>query len=180
MRHRDRLKRMIATFLDPRVSPRVDPSDVLQETLTCASLRLPSYKDDRPGGFYPWLRAIAKDRIVDVHRKHIRAAKRSVERENCYDAYVSPASAAMLAERLVSNESSPSASIRRSERHKRITEALKKLSDSYRDLLLMRFVEQLSTREIADVLLTTESAVKSRMWRALANLKQIVGDLDEH
>lgn len=174
-RHQDRLKRMIATFLDPRVAPRVDPSDVLQETLAHAARRLPAYRNDRPAGFYPWLRQIAKDRIIDAHRKHIRAEKRSVKRETRDDSYLSPDSASRLVERLVSQESSPSLQARNSERRDQMIAALSRLSESYRELLLMRFVEQLSTREIAEIMSTTESAVKSKLWRALEKLNQVAG-----
>ncbi|MGI9516877.1 MAG: sigma-70 family RNA polymerase sigma factor [Pirellulaceae bacterium] len=173
-RHRDRLKRMIAVFLDPRVAPRVDPSDVLQETLVAAARRLPDYTDDKPGGFYPWLRQIAKDRIIDVHRKHIRAEKRSVVREINAGSFVSDASASKLADRLVTSATSPMSQAIRRERHERMKQALDRVSDSYRELLLMRYVEQLSTREIAAALGNSESAVKSKLWRALERMNQIM------
>ena len=55
-RHRSALSRMIAVRMDPRLRGRVDPSDVIQETLSLASQRLPSYATERPIPFYPWLR----------------------------------------------------------------------------------------------------------------------------
>jgi len=173
-RHSSRLKQMIAVFLDPRISARVDPSDVLQETLTIAARRLPDYSDAMPGGFYPWLRQIAKDQIIDAHRKHIHAGKRSVEREIRNVSFVSDASASQLADRLVSKEGSPSAQAGHNERRAGVMAALKQLSDSNRELLLMRYVEQLSTREIAEILATTDSAIKSRLWRSLEKMNQIM------
>ncbi len=174
MRHQDRLKRMIAVFLDPRVSPRVDPSDVLQETLVAAAKRMKNYQHNMPGGFYPWLRQIAKDRIIDAHRCHIRAGKRSVEREIRDPSYMSAASASRLADRMVSNETSPSAHAGKKERRGKILAALNLLPDSYRELLLMRYMEQLSVKEISAVLCDTESAIKSRLWRALEKMNSMV------
>ncbi len=173
-RHRARLKRMIAIYLDPRLAPRVDPSDVLQETLANAARRLPNFPRDRPGGFYPWLRQIARDRLVDVHRRHIRSEKRSIEREVRQGVCVPPSSAMRLADQLVSNATSPSEHYARLERRELISAALDRISESYREILLMRFVEQLSPREIADLLEISESAVKSKLWRALEKLQNLI------
>ena len=67
-RHRRRLSRLVAVHLDPRISARVDPSDVVQELLTEAFQRLPRYVIERPVSFYPWLRQIAWQRLRKLHR----------------------------------------------------------------------------------------------------------------
>ena len=58
-RHRGRLRRMVAVRLDRRLAPRIDPSDVVQETLGEAAAKLSGYLRDRPLPFYPWLRRLA-------------------------------------------------------------------------------------------------------------------------
>jgi RNA polymerase sigma-70 factor, ECF subfamily len=80
-RHRSRLRDLIALRLDRRLAARVDPSDVVQETLAEAAARLSAYLRKRPMPFYPWLRQLALDRIGEMHRLHIKVHKRSVERE---------------------------------------------------------------------------------------------------
>src|SRR5436309_4126243 len=80
-RHRSKLRRMVALRLDRRLAARVDPSDVVQESLAEAAARLDDYVRDRPLPFYPWLRRIAADRLVDAARRHLRAGRRTVERE---------------------------------------------------------------------------------------------------
>ena len=42
-RHRERLRRMIAVRLDPALGARVDPSDIVQESLMEATQKLPQY-----------------------------------------------------------------------------------------------------------------------------------------
>ncbi len=74
MRYRNRLRQVINVFLDPRLSARVDPSDVLQEALAQAANRLPQYLEERPIDFYYWLRAIVRDELTRVHRRHMLAA----------------------------------------------------------------------------------------------------------
>src|SRR5437868_2984584 len=80
-RHRQRLRRMIALRLDRRLAARVDPSDVVQETLAEADRKLGKYLADRPLPFYPWLRQIAVERLAKLHRSHLRADRRSADRE---------------------------------------------------------------------------------------------------
>ena len=80
-RHRPRLRQMVRLHLDRRLGARVDPSDVVQETLAEAARRLEEYLHHPPLPFYPWLRQIALDRLLDLRRRHLRARKRSVARE---------------------------------------------------------------------------------------------------
>src|SRR3972149_11473860 len=79
--HRARLLTMVAGRIDPSVSARIDPSDVVQEALGDAAIRLPDYLKAPHRPFYPWLRQITWDRLVDLHRRDIYAQARSVRRE---------------------------------------------------------------------------------------------------
>lgn len=72
--HRGRLRQMVAVRLDERLSARVDPSDVVQETLAAAAAQLSDYIRSRPLPFYPWLRQIAWNRLVELGRRHLEAA----------------------------------------------------------------------------------------------------------
>jgi hypothetical protein len=78
-RHRERLRRMVAVRMDRRLAPRMDPSDIVQDVLADADRELTDYLRRRPVPFYPWLRQLAWDRLIDVHRRHVRAGKRSVK-----------------------------------------------------------------------------------------------------
>src|SRR5262249_43752058 len=99
-RHRDRLRRMVAVRLDSRLLARVDPSDLVQEALAEAERRLDDYLLRRPLPFYPWLRRLAEERLIDEYRRHVGAGRRSVTRED--EALgLSDASAQALAERLL-------------------------------------------------------------------------------
>src|SRR5688500_12937185 len=79
-RHRDRLRRMVAVRMDRRLAARVDPSDLVQESLAEADRRLDAYLRERPLPFYPWLRRLALDRVAEAHRRHT-AGRRDVARE---------------------------------------------------------------------------------------------------
>jgi RNA polymerase sigma-70 factor (ECF subfamily) len=178
-RHRARLRAAVAVRLDRRLAPRVDPSDVVQETLAEAARRLPDYLRARPLPFYPWLRQLALERLIDLHRHHVRAGKRSVAREAGALPPLPDESAAALAQRLFARGSSPSAHLQRREVTGRVQAALLQLSERERELLVLRHLEQLPTRDVAAVLGLSEGAVKMRLLRALERLRRLLEDLVE-
>ncbi len=165
-RHRGRLHRLVSLRLDPRLAGRIDPSDVVQEVLAEASARLDDYLRRPPLPFYPWLRQIAVDRLIEQHRRHVQAGQRSIGRE------VAEQSAAELAEQLVGHEDTPSAAARRKETQERVRAALAALSEQEREVVVLRYLEQLSSREVAVVLGISEAAAKKRALRALQRLRE--------
>jgi RNA polymerase sigma-70 factor (ECF subfamily) len=173
--HRPRLRQMIALRLDRRLQARLDASDVRQETLAEATQRMADYARDRPLPFYPWLRQLAWERLVQLHRRHIRAGKRSVRREQT-DLPLSDESVQALVDRLVSRGSSPSARLNRSEQRRRVQAILEQLSASDREVLILRYLEHLSTQELAAVLGLTPAGVKTGQLRALQRLRDLLDD----
>jgi RNA polymerase sigma-70 factor (ECF subfamily) len=79
--YRTYLRRFVELRLDPRVRSRVDPSDVVQETQMEAARRLEAYLERPPLPFRLWLRQIAQDRLLNLHRRHVTTARRAVGRE---------------------------------------------------------------------------------------------------
>jgi RNA polymerase sigma-70 factor (ECF subfamily) len=178
-RHRARLRQMVAVRLDRRVAARVDPSDVVQEALADAARKLPDYLRQRPLPFYPWLRRLAWERLVKLHQRHIAAGKRSVTREAA-PCPLPDESALELARRLLAPGLSPSELAARQELHDRVRQALGQLSENDREVLALRYLEQLSTAETAAVLGISVGAVKVRHLRALERLRdQLPEDLTE-
>jgi RNA polymerase sigma-70 factor (ECF subfamily) len=168
---------MIAVRLDRRVGGRADASDVLQEALTAAAEQMPDYLRRRPLPFYPWLRQIAWQHVAQLHRRHIRAAKRSVLREANANLNLADGSALALANRLVtSSRSSPSAGLRRAELQARVRAALLQLGERDREMLILRYLEELAPQEIAAVLGISAGAVSMRHARALQQLRSVLGE----
>ncbi len=173
--HRERLKRMVHVRIDNRLRSRVDPSDVVQEALVLASSCLPDYARIRPIPFYPWLRRLAWERMVAASRHHIASKKRSVVREDPDPFSLSNESVHDLAGRLAASGTSPSGRLNQQELHERIRAALLLLESNDREVLVLRYLEQLSTKETAAVLAISEGGVKSRLTRALVRLRASMG-----
>jgi RNA polymerase sigma-70 factor (ECF subfamily) len=175
-RHRDRLRKIIAWRLDRRLAARVDPSDVVQEVLAEVSRKLDRYLRERPLPFFPWLRVLAGEHLAARHRRHVRARGRSVLREEPGLLHLPDESAAELAARLVTSSTSPTQRVLREELRQRVQQALERLSERDREILVLRNLEQLSVADTADVLGVSPGAVKVRHLRALERLRALLDE----
>lgn len=175
-RCRPRLRRMVAVHMDSRLSARVDASDVVQEALAEAYQKLPTYLQTRPVSFYPWIRQIAWQRLLKIHRTHMTADRRSVRHEAPEELSLADESVVQLAERFIAADTEPPQRVIRSELRQRISLALEGLDASDRELLVMRYLEHMSLKEVAESLSITLEAAKKRHARALEQLQL---DLDK-
>lgn len=169
-RHRAKLRRMIDVYLDPRVAVRADGSDVVQEALAEAAVKLPAFARQGNFPFYPWLRQLAWDRLVQLHRRHIGAAKRTVKREQAGVEFDSDHSLLQLADWVAAKESSPSQQRIREERRQELMVSLQTLPEHYRQVVVLRHLEELQFHEIAAVLQLGIEAVRSLYRRAIERL----------
>jgi RNA polymerase sigma-70 factor, ECF subfamily len=176
-RHRKALHRMIEMRLDQRVTRRVDVSDVLQDVMIEANRRLQNYLNAPPMAFHLWIRQIARDRIIDAHRRHAVSAKRSVEREMSLNANARvDQSSVQLAGLLRDGELTPAAAATQREIAAQLEAAIHQLRDQDKEIILMRHYEQLSNLEVAQSLGMTEPATSMRYLRALRRLKDLLKD----
>lgn len=177
--YRVRLRRMVAIRMDPRLAARVDPSDVVQETLAEAARKLPRYVVERRLPFYPWLRELAWEHLVRLHRQHIGADRRSVLREEPAGPGLSQESIMELANQLAANGTSPSGQVIRKEMRERVRAALARLAPQDREILVMRHLEQLDVGEIAAILQISDKAVMMRRLRAFERLRRLLSSDSE-
>jgi RNA polymerase sigma-70 factor, ECF subfamily len=175
-RHRDRLQRMVALRMDRRLQGRIDPSDVIQEAYLEASVRLAEYLRDPSMPFFLWLRFLAAQKLVTLHRHHLGVQMRAAGQEVALCRGPLPeASSAALAGQLLGHDTRPSEAAVRAELKIRLQEALNSMDPIDREVLALRHFEQLSRAEIAQVLGVSEGAAGKRYIRALERLKQILG-----
>ncbi len=179
-RHRGAIRRMVQMRMDGALARRVDASDVVQDVLFEASRRMEDYIQSPSMPFHLWLRQLAKDRVIDMHRRHRGAQRRSVDREqHVNNLGGDDRSAADLASLLKDAELTPAAATVRKEMEDRFLLALNQLNDDDRELILMRHFEHLGNNEVAEALGLSAPAAGMRNLRAIRRLREELGTDDE-
>lgn len=169
---RDRLLRMVQFRLDPRLVGRIDAEDVLQEAYVDAQKRLSAWRAD-PRPFHVWLRLVTQQTMVDIHRRHLGAKMRDAGRDR-----MAPQSQS-LSGFLVGRMTSPSQAAMREELKVQLEQALQSMEEIDREVLVLRHFEELSNKEVAELLGIGENAASNRYVRALSRLKGLLSRLDE-
>lgn len=176
-RHREALRRMIAMRLDKKIQQRVDASDIVQDVLVDANRRLQAYLENPAMPFHLWLRHMARDRIIDAHRRHRGSAKRSVDREQgLFAAANQNHSTIQLAAQLCDGELTPAAAATMHELQVRFEAAIDQLNEQDQEIILMRHFEHLTNQEAAIALELSEPAASMRYLRAMRRLRELLGE----
>ena len=170
--HRDRLRRMVELRIDGRLNGRVAPSDVLQEAYIDALKRYAHYFAKPDQSFFGWLRLIVGQRLADVHREHLGAAKRDAGRDVGLGGPA--ADSGFLAGFLAGHLTSPSGAAQRAEAILSVERALDRLEPLDREVLALRHFEELSNGETAEALGIQPAAASKRYVRALARLRELL------
>lgn len=162
MRLRGGLLAAIRVRIGARLREKLDPEDVLQETLVRAYQSLARFESQSEDSFLSWLVAIAENLILDAAKR--QRTRRELELE------LEPEPAA--------DGVSPSREARRDERFDRLKKSIAGLSPDYQKVLLLSRNDGLKIQEIAERMGRSESAVKNLLFRAMKELKQSFGDTE--
>ena len=142
-----------------------DARDVAQEAFVQAYQKLDSFRGQ--SAFYSWLFRIALNSSVDHHRRQRRptvSIDAAREQTGAEPTDLHP-------------DTSPSFSIERTERQKLVQLALSKLSPEYRQVLILKEMEDMKYEEIAAAVKIPVGTVRSRIHRGRAELKDILEQL---
>ena len=155
-----RLLMLVRLRLGPSLREKVEPEDVAQEVLVKACSKIQAFEQDTSRSFFAWLAVIAGNTIrdlVDYHRQARRDMRRTVSTGK-----VSPDIAAKhrsALSRLILDE-----------RLQQLEQGLRSLNRRYREIIILRRLEEHSFKEIAAITGDSEDACRMRYTRALAVL----------
>ena len=165
--HRMRLRRMVQFRIDSRLLSRVDADDVVQDIFLDARQRLYAFREDACSlGF--WLRLIAQQTLIDLHRKHLGASMRTAARERAF------AQSHGISGFVAGKFTSPSQAMMREELKQQLQQSLESMDEIDREVLVLRHFEDLANKEVADLLQIGENAASNRYVRALGRLKGLL------
>jgi RNA polymerase sigma-70 factor, ECF subfamily len=174
-RYRKRLRQMVRLRLDRRLQGQVDPSDVLQEAYLDVAAQLPHYLGEREMPCFLWLRLVAGQRLMRIHREHLGAAMRDVGREvSLYKGSLPQASSVALAAQLLGQYTAASQAVSRAEVHLQIQAALNTMEPIDREIIALRHFEDLTNGEVAEVLGLEKPAASKPYIRALKRLQVLL------
>ena len=159
--HSDQIYRLALKML----ANEQDAEDVLQETFIKAYNNIHTFEGRSK--ISTWLYRIALNESLMLLRKH-----KGVQVD--IDAGIETDNGEVIPRQIVDWCCLPEKELMSSETRQAINQAMKSLSDANRAAFLLRDVEGLSTREAADVLEISESALKVRLMRARLELREIL------
>jgi RNA polymerase sigma-70 factor (ECF subfamily) len=142
-----------------------DAADVASHTFCKALGSLHSYQFRRSNSIYPWLHQIASNRVVDLMRERPAGGMLSLDAQAAEDVD-------SFLDYLPADGPSPQDLVERSEVQQIVRQAIDKLPADQARALAMRFLGDLSIREIAQEMDRSEGAIKSLLHRALGGMRQ--------
>ena len=142
-----------------------DAEDLTQEVFIKMYRTLNSY-DASKGAFITWVTTIARNLLVD----HFRRSKHDRLTDSLESAPAGDQDALTLGEQLPDLGPSPDAGVQTQETQRVVHLALQKLSPELREAVILRDLQDMEYREIAQVLRVPEGTVKSRINRGRAEL----------
>jgi RNA polymerase sigma-70 factor (ECF subfamily) len=157
-----------------RLQRKVDDSDLIQETFLEAYRDFPRFRGNTEAELVSWLRRILASNLANLVDRYCGTQRRDVRLEQELADELDQ-SARALDWGLVARQSSPSHHAARREQAVILADALERLPEDYRDVLILRHLEELSFPEVADRMARSVHSVKNLWARALSRLRKTLG-----
>jgi RNA polymerase sigma-70 factor (ECF subfamily) len=151
---------------------KVEAQDIAQEVAIKALRELPNSDlgDRDPFG---WLCHLAEQCVIDAHR-HFAASKRAAGREQAGNVRVAEGSQDFVS-LLAASMTTPTQAVVRNERETNLRAAIASLPEDQREVLRMRYVEGLATKDIAMRLKKTDVSIRVMLTRLVQHLQELLG-----
>jgi RNA polymerase sigma-70 factor (ECF subfamily) len=157
--------------LDPGPRNRIDPSDIVQQTLLEAHANADQFQGD-DSAMAAWLRQGLVNNLRDAWRA-LRRDRRDIRKEQALADGVAQSSA-RLEGILAAPDSSPSQRAVKNESLFRLADALTQLPDAQREAIVLHHLQGCSLSETARSLAKTDAAVAGLLHRGLKKLREVM------
>ena len=171
-RFRDYLRLLARLQLDPRWQAKLDPSDIVQQTLLQAYEARDQFRGQSTAERAAWLRQILA-RVLANAVRDLSRAKRDAGRERSLEAALSQSSSRLEAW-LAADQSSPSESVERHDQLLRLAGALAQLPQDQREAVTLHHLQGWSLAQLAKHLGRSEAAVAGLLRRGFKRLRELL------
>ncbi len=160
--------------LGPQLRGKLDPSDLVQQTLLDAHRQREQFRGSDAGAMRAWLRRILACNLADALRA-LGRDKRDVQRERSLEAALDQSSARIEAW-LAAEQSSPSQKAARNEQLLRLARAVSALPEAQREAVVLHYWEELPLVEVAARMERSVAAVAGLLQRGLRGLRSVLAE----
>lgn len=157
-----------------RLQGKLDPADLVQDVFLDAHRYFPAFRGTTEPEFAGWLRQILAGVLANTLRRYLGTKARDLRLEQDMQAAVDQSSI-LLAEQLAAPNTSPSEAASRREQAVLFADALGRLPDDYREVIVLRHLEGLTFPLVAERMGRSVTAVEKLWVRAVMRLRQTVG-----
>ncbi len=154
--------------LEPELQAKGGASDLVQETFLKAHRHFGRFHGDTEGELLAWLRRMLLNNLIDFRRLYWETAKRQAHKEI---PLAGGGSSCEHAPELAGSEPTPSRIAMEGEQAQAIAQALDRLPDDYRQVLIWRQQEELTFDEIGRRMNRSADAVRKLWARAVERLQ---------
>jgi RNA polymerase sigma-70 factor (ECF subfamily) len=170
--YQEYLRLLARLQLDSCLQGKLDPSDVVQETLLKAHRALDQFRGSNHAEMATWLRAILTNTLADWLRR-FQTGARNVEQERSLHAALEESSSRLEAW-LAAEQSSPDERAMRQEQLLRLAESLAQLPEDQRRAVELRHLKGCKVAEVADQMGRSKEAVAKLLMRGVARLRSLL------
>jgi RNA polymerase sigma-70 factor (ECF subfamily) len=174
---RSYLRLLARLQLDPALRGKLDPSDVVQQTLLQAHQNQDQFRGQTDAEKAAWLRAIMANELVEAVR-HYSRQQRDIALEQSFAAALEESSL-RLERCLTDGSASPAEQLMRQESLLALASALEELPEDQRQAVELRHLKGLGLAEIGKQLNRSKEAAAGLLFRGIKKLRQRLADLDQ-
>ena len=175
-RCRNYVSLLARVHIESWLQAKVDPSDLVQQTLLEAYRGLDGFQGQTQGEWLAWLKQILKHNATDYIRRYKGTAKRRIQREVPMEMPRHGSSLFRIDPSAPGD--TPSQLVMQHENEIQLAEAVSRLAEDHQQVILLRNVQRMSFNEVAERMERSRPAVQMLWLRALKNLKDLLEDVE--
>jgi RNA polymerase sigma-70 factor (ECF subfamily) len=174
-RYRKYLRLLADIQLDPRLRGKLDPSDIVQQTLLSAHEHRDQFRGETEGERLAWLRKILANNLAQAGRQYT-SLQRNIKLERSLESALEESSARL--EIFLADTSSPERQVQRQELLLRLADAMSDLPESQRTAVELRHLRGCSLKDVGEQMNRSKEAVAGLLFRGLRQLRDRLSDSD--